>query len=528
MAISTDNKGGGLGSLALGAEQQAMLDDFERKKKARSLAVPTDDRRVRARLRSFGEPVTFFGEGPGDRRDRLRGLMQARFEQGLPLDGGSDEDEWLDDDDDDDDSDDEREQDEEFFHPGGNDLFEARQFILDWTLPRASKRIAAQRAEIQVSVMARKKMKLDWFNHLKTFTFNSSQIGDDRPLSFCTFAPNSRLLATGAWSGLVKLWSIPDSEHVLTLKGHNERVSGIAFHPGSTLSQTAGSLNLVTSGMDGKVNLHNFESDIPIGELVGHERRVARVAFHPSGRYIGTTSFDQTWRLWDSETTQELLLQEGHSREVFAIGFQGDGALVATAGYDAIGRVWDLRSGRSIMVLQGHVKPILSLDWSPNGHILATGSEDNAIRIWDVRQAKCTYIVPAHTNLVSTVKFWNAGDGFERKGAPESWKVSDAPRYRTVEGMEEEDGDADEMKDDDEEEEREREDASLRKQLLTGGHLVSSSYDGTCKIFSEGDWKPLKSLAGLEGKVMGCDVSADGKYIATASYDRTFKLFSPE
>lgn len=59
--------------------------------------------------------------------------------------------------------------------------------------------------------------------------------------------------------------------------------------------------------------------------------RVARLAFHPSGRYVGTASFDTTWRLWDIDTQTELLLQEGHSREVFAIGFQNDGALVATA-----------------------------------------------------------------------------------------------------------------------------------------------------------------------------------------------------
>ncbi|KAJ3024709.1 UNVERIFIED_CONTAM: hypothetical protein HDU68_007867 [Siphonaria sp. JEL0065] len=528
-------RGLGLVSVPLGAEQQAILDEFERKKRARSLAVPTEDRKVRARLRRFGEPITLFGEGPGDRRDRLRDLLTARFEAGADL-GDSADDDDDDDSDADDDSDDDEEVDEEFFYPGGEDLFGARQYFLSWSMPRASKRIAAQRAEVQLSVLSRKKTKLEWFTNLKSFSFAASQIGDERPLTYCTFAPNSRLLATGSWSGLVKLWSIPNSDHVLTLKGQKERVSGIAFHPGSTLYQSPDSLNLVTSGMDGKVNLHSFQSNLPIGELIGHEQRVARVAFHPSGRFIGTASYDHTWRLWDAETTQEMLLQKGHSREVFAIGFQGDGALVATAGLDAIGRVWDLRSGRSIMVLQGHVKPIYALDWSPNGHIIATGSEDNSIRIWDVRQAKSTYTIPAHTNLVSTVKFWDAGDGFESKGAPEDWTFLDPPRFKSGdksgngmdvdgEGDDEDDGDDDdEMKDG----EDNSADAGLKKQLLTGGHLVSSSYDGTCKIFSEGDWKPLKSLAGLEGKVMGCDVSSDGKYIATASFDSTCKLFTPE
>lgn len=43
-------------------ENKVLLDELERKKKARSLAVPTDDNRVKARLREIGEPITLFGE----------------------------------------------------------------------------------------------------------------------------------------------------------------------------------------------------------------------------------------------------------------------------------------------------------------------------------------------------------------------------------------------------------------------------------------------------------------------------------
>lgn len=43
-------------------ENKVILDELERKKKARSMAVPTDDTRVKARLREIGEPITLFGE----------------------------------------------------------------------------------------------------------------------------------------------------------------------------------------------------------------------------------------------------------------------------------------------------------------------------------------------------------------------------------------------------------------------------------------------------------------------------------
>ncbi|OMJ13673.1 U4/U6 small nuclear ribonucleoprotein Prp4 [Smittium culicis] len=56
-------------------EQSILLKEFERKDLARKLAVPTDDGKVRLRLRELQEPTCLFGEGPGDRRDRLRYLL---------------------------------------------------------------------------------------------------------------------------------------------------------------------------------------------------------------------------------------------------------------------------------------------------------------------------------------------------------------------------------------------------------------------------------------------------------------------
>ena len=77
--------------------------------------------------------------------------------------------------------------------------------------------------------------------------------------------------------------------------------------------------------------LTSTRSDSPLQTLSGHSARVCRIGFHPSGKYIGSASYDGTWRLWDTERGgEELLLQEGHSKEVYAIEFQEDGALVCT------------------------------------------------------------------------------------------------------------------------------------------------------------------------------------------------------
>jgi U4/U6 small nuclear ribonucleoprotein PRP4 len=62
-------------------ENQELLEQLERRKRARNIAVPTDDGRVRARLRELGEPITLFGERAADRRERLIYLLSRRREQ---------------------------------------------------------------------------------------------------------------------------------------------------------------------------------------------------------------------------------------------------------------------------------------------------------------------------------------------------------------------------------------------------------------------------------------------------------------
>ena len=49
--------------------------EFERRKRARLINVSTDDAEVKKNLRDLGEPICLFGEGPADRRNRLR-LME--------------------------------------------------------------------------------------------------------------------------------------------------------------------------------------------------------------------------------------------------------------------------------------------------------------------------------------------------------------------------------------------------------------------------------------------------------------------
>ncbi|QRV88655.1 U4/U6 small nuclear ribonucleoprotein Prp4 [Ceratobasidium sp. AG-Ba] len=508
------------------AENQALINELDRKKRARQMAVPTDDNRVKARLREIGEPITLFGERAADRRDRLIYVLSqiqvARGDDDIEMEDESSS------------SDEEKE--EEFYTEGSLELLEARRRIAEYSLPRAQLRVAQQREESRLPlgriIDARKRV----FGEIKKFTTYGSQIGDERPISQVRFSPDGKLLATGSWSGNVKLWNVPACDLATSLRAHGDRIGGVAWHPQATLAQSADSVNLVTGGADCEVSLWSLNSDKAVHTFKGHSDRVCRVAFHPSGQYVASASYDGSWRLWDASTGQnsgkhvvedqdrQLLFQEGHSKEVYAVQFQDDGALVASGGLDAIGRVWDLRTGRTAMVLDGHGQAIYGMDFSPNGYQIATGSGDNTVRIWDMRSLRALYTIGAHTSIVSDVSFYRpvSGDIFTAFAAgPSDVKMEDG-----LDSKAEVNGDVkQEMEDVKPTFEASKSGGTLP---VSGLFLVSSGYDGMVKVWSADDWQLVKALSADAGKVMSASIAPHGELIASGSWNRSYQLFSME
>ena len=68
-----------------------------------------------------------------------------------------------------------------------------------------------------------------------------------------------RLLASGSWSSVVKLWSLPDCNFQKSLRGHKERVSSVAFHPRAGVGQSKAGVNLASGGADHKTILWSLD-----------------------------------------------------------------------------------------------------------------------------------------------------------------------------------------------------------------------------------------------------------------------------
>ncbi|KAF9894266.1 hypothetical protein FE257_007768 [Aspergillus nanangensis] len=488
------------GAAGIPAERaSAIYSQFERKRRAAAMAVPTDDTRVRARLRELGEPITLFGEGPGDRRDRLRELLTDRAEQQEAAEGDTDMREATGEAEEEEEE--EVEQQEEFYTEGTQELLDARKQIARFSLPRAKARVDRLREESTIPLRTHIKHRKAVKEKLQGFDLYGSQIAGDRPVSICRFAPDGQTIATGNWGGGIRLLTVPNLEEKLSINNaHSDRVGGLSWFPGATLPSSTVSesaVNLASGGGEGNLCLWSLNQDKPLATMSGHSGRVCRTEFHPSGRYLASASFDTTWRLWDVETTTELLLQEGHSREVYTVAFNNDGSLMASGGLDSIGRIWDLRTGRTVMLLEGHIREIYGLDWGVDGYRVLSGSGDGWVKCWDLRQVRNMGGIGAHKSVVSDLRWY---------------KGTDSASYLPSMGM---DVDGDQP-------------SAPAQPRKSGTFFVTSGFDKNVNIFSADDWSLVKSLSGHAGNVLSTDISDDAKWIASCGHDRTVKLWGIE
>ena len=299
-----------------------------------------------------------------------------------------------------------------------------------------------------------------------TEVISTSQVGDTRPLTAIALCPFTNAVAVSGWSGDINIFHSDSSvSQISSLKGHEDRCSSLAW-----LSRNDSPVHLVSGSADKTIRLWSLAGEASHTVLEGHELRVNKVAVHPHlNQFIFSTSEDETWRMWDIEKRQELLLQEGHIASVFGLAVHPDGGLIATADTAGVIRVWDLRSGKGILDFpKSHVDQVVGLDFSQNGFSLASCSGDNSVRIFDLRKKENVDILTAHTKLVSCVKF-----GGKR-----------------------------------------------------GDTLMTAGYDCVARVWRTSDLKIVKNLPLHETRIMAADMSSDGLVVATACYDRTFKLWS--
>jgi serine/threonine protein kinase/WD40 repeat protein len=212
------------------------------------------------------------------------------------------------------------------------------------------------------------------------------------------FRPDGGVLAVSTREGggrVVQLWDVATGELTRTLE-HPDGVWRVAWHEDGVL--------LAAACDDHRVHVWDTVTGRPRTVLHGHQAPPQRVAFAAGSDLLLSWGWDDTTRLWNPWTGQELLRVAGTGSQL-----SHDGRRLATQAGRTL-TLWEVASAREYRTLprgraagpDGHGGG----DVSPDGRWLALGTVQG-VRLWDL--ARGTELASLPAARVNDVRFHPSG-----------------------------------------------------------------------------------------------------------------------
>jgi WD40 repeat protein len=344
------------------------------------------------------------------------------------------------------------------------------------------------------------------------------------PVASVAFSPDGHTVASASYDRTVKLWNPEDPIQPRTvLKGHTDEVRALGFSPDGqriasagldrTLAYLPDSTRIVTGSADQTVRVWDTTTGQELRTFKGHTDQVVAVAASPDGRNFASASEDQTVRVWDAASPARPRTLQSPSVHTYGgsfecLAFSPDSRLLVSGHDDNTLRVWELSSGRLLRVMKGHTQSVKCVAFSPDGHTIASGGLDRTVRLWDSGSGAPGITFTGHKDRITGLAF-----------APDGQTVLSASFDRTIQAWDPATGAVRQVL-------RGHSKAISGLALSPDGRtLASASVDKTAILWDLTGKRPSMTLRGHAGELNAVAFSTDGGTVATSSDDHTIRLW---
>jgi len=319
--------------------------------------------------------------------------------------------------------------------------------------------------------------------------------------------PDGRYALCASEDNSLKVWDIEQGGEERTFKGHMDWVNAVTVtsdghyaisasddrtlkvwdlkRKNQTISAESGRVRSVVVPPDGRLcvtvterrGLAVWSLDPMVKFISKRARGYWPLAVTPnSNQILAASVFDSSLKLISLQTGEVERTFSGHVDRITAVTLTRDGRRAISASDDSTIRVWNMLSGAEELTISTQRRLIMALAVTPDDRYLMTASEKKGFKVWDLSQGIEVANIKGHTARVNGLVVTSDGQ-----------------------------------------------------------HAISASRDHTLKVWSiahekiwtmEHEIVEVHTLVGHTHEVSAVAVTADGRFVISASRDSTLKVWN--